>query len=82
MICNVCDPANGCSNSSTGVHMFLISSYLICHFQPSKTVCEVLFTLLFLEYPLTQLEDVDYKMVTTKLLESDVSISKSKLECN
>lgn len=46
-----------------------------------------MYTSLISEYPTTHLKEFDYKMVTTKLLESKVSISESKLifrsnQCN
>lgn len=47
MICNCiekdCDPANGCNNSSTGVHMFLMALNLVCHLQFYINVRKVLY---------------------------------------
>lgn len=84
MKCNcidkVCDPVNGCNLSSTGIDITLISYYLTCHFQPSSNICKVSYASLFSEYPVTHFKGFDYKMVTTRHLESEVSISESKLD--
>lgn len=82
MICHCtdkeCDHANGCNNSSTGVYMFLITLYLVCHLQLYTNVCKVLYLSLILEYPMTSLIGLKYKIVTTELLSYKASISESK----
>lgn len=82
MICNciekVCDPANGCYNSSTGVHMFLIALNLVCHLQFYTKVCKVLLLSLISEYPMTSLMGLEDKILKTELLNYEASISESK----
>lgn len=73
-----CDPAYGCNNSSTGVHMFLITLNLVYHLRLSIKVCVVLYLSLISGYPMTPLIDFEDKFVTTELLNYEASIFESK----